>query len=53
VSTRRVDVGLRAIGYKTTSVVDPGSEGTAPIRAWLAHHGVEPDQCGAGCRPPE
>src|SRR5690349_2635029 len=31
-----------------TTVVDPGTEGTAPIRAWLARHGVELDQCGAG-----
>ncbi|HEY2299447.1 MAG TPA: hypothetical protein VGH43_17060 [Jatrophihabitans sp.] len=36
-----------------TTVVDPGTEGTAPIRAWLTRHGVELDQRGAGCRPPE
>ena len=36
-----------------TTVVDPATEGTAPIRAWLANHGVELGQRGAGRRPPE
>jgi hypothetical protein len=38
-----------------TTVVDPATEGVAPVVAWLGHHGVrvsEP-QRGAGRRPPE
>ena len=36
-----------------TTVVDPATDGTAPIRAWLARHGVEFAQRGAVRRPPE
>ena len=36
-----------------TTVVDPATEGTAPIRAWLARHGIDVAQRGAGRRPPE
>jgi hypothetical protein len=40
-----------------TMVVDPATDGVAPIRAWLRHHGVEPTDDGAqraaGRRPPE
>jgi hypothetical protein len=36
-----------------TTVVDPAAEGTAPIRAWLAHHGVGLAQRADGRRPPE
>jgi hypothetical protein len=35
-----------------TTVVDPATDGVGPIRAWLAHQGIEL-QRGAGLRPPE
>ena len=41
-----------------TTVVDPATDGVAPIVAWLGHHGIEiateqQAQRGAGRRPPE